>query len=176
MIKRLLFLTFLIISTYSLYGQGSNSNYPLRSIPTDKITKCFVEFGGGVGADYLILWGSFNANLNIYPIQFKHFKMSINNEVGIMLPWARILYYYPSTQIHFPIKDYWFLIGVGREYTEVKNSSDEIFNRVVDYRIDLGLKVYASDYFTTTFTVPIRIDDEITAYYTGILIKINFRI
>ena len=123
-----------------------------------------MEFGGGVGTDYLILWGTLIANINVYPIQFRHFKISVNNEVGILVPCARILYYYPSAQMHFHIKDRWFLLGMGREYTNVKTDLKQ-FDRTIDYRIDIGMKFYTSDNSTVTFTIPLRIDDEIPILY-----------
>jgi len=137
-----------------------------KSIPSDSIKKGFFEIGGMGGADYLFLLANINLSSDLYLINSRSNKISINNKLGVLAGFGLILYDYPSIKYHRRISNSWITISFGREFNKYR-SADQWSYRVIDYRIDLGLKMYKRKNLAMEIYLPLRIDDEIPVYFTG---------
>jgi len=141
-----------------------------QSLPNDSIKSGFFEIGGMGGVDYLFLMANLNVSAELYIIPGKSNKISLSNRSGGLAGIAPtvIVYTYPSLKYHHRISNLWATISFGRAYTAYYDGIEEEWqNREIDYRVDIGLRVYKKRQMSFEIYFPIRIDNEIPAYFTG---------
>lgn len=131
-------------------------------------------FGVGAGNDY-ILFGNIYAFIEYYVLNGTSFGISLHNKIGAMFPWALICYDYPSIKLHKKIFKLWLSLSFGREYTYMKSEYKNCY-QTIDYRIDLGLRTFTMSNFPVEVSIPIRVDDELPIYWTGINFTVSFEL
>ena len=142
-------------------------------------TKSILDLGGGGSLEYLALMMNLNLAADFYFLNFENVKLSISNRsgfVGGIAPWG-LIYTYPSIKYQQNISGYWLTFNLGREYGNFISGNENSYdNYQVDYRIDIGLRIYKSSHHCIEFFVPIRKNAPHTFYSIGIGLNHYYRI
>ncbi|HHB78093.1 MAG TPA: hypothetical protein ENK85_02525 [Saprospiraceae bacterium] len=138
-----------------------------KGIPIDFVSDGRFEIGVTAGLDYLLL---FNGGIvaDVFVVNGRSFKLSLNNKAGFMIGFGALLYEYPSVKIHARYSNIWFTSSFGREFTRVAIDENNYYNRTIDYRMDLGVKMYKRKNESIELSVPLRVDEEIPIFLTGV--------
>lgn len=145
----------------------------LVGLPVDSISKSHLEIGFVEGGDYL-LFGSVGVEVAVYVYDGASFKLSVNNKAGWLLGFGSLNYDYPSIKLHARRSNIWLTSSLGREFTHVFTQGGG-FYRTIDYRLDLGLRVFKKSHSANEISVPIRFDDELPVFFTGVLFIHSYR-
>lgn len=164
-------------SSYEHPKENNSLFQRLKSIESDSINWPIIEIGGGAGLEYFALLYNLNIAADLYLINRKNYKISISNRSGLIAgigPGA-LIYTFPSIKYQQNISNYWLLLGIGREYGKIVSGFDiDNENYQLDYRIDLGLRIYNSANSSVEFYVPIRGGDRFPWYFTGLSVNYYF--
>jgi len=142
-----------------------------KSIETDSIKKGIFEIGGLGGMDYLICM-NINLTAGLYVFNGKSNKLSINYKTGFLMCIGGNAYYqYPALKYHRRISNHWITASLGREFDIIYSRSGQEKHKV-DYRVDVGLKMYKQKNLAMEIYFPlrinnVRIDSKIPIYFTG---------
>ena len=156
----------------------SNTNQ-LKSIPSSAINRNYLELGGGAGIEDFGLLYNINVSTDLYLLRCKNSRISLANRTGLMggIAPGVIYYTYPSIKFQQNIFNYWLLFNIGREYGRIKSGfdvSDE--NYQLDFRIDIGLRIYRKANSAIEVYIPIRIGEAFPWYLTGVSMNYYFGI
>lgn len=125
----------------------------------------------GAGLDPLIIPNGL-AGIYFMPISNDKFRVALDNLVAVSIPWmVYTFYYYPSIRLSIKHQKVWLGASYGKEFSTVTDLFDnhgEKVSRVINHRIDLGVAYEINRYFDFEWSIPVRIDDEIPIYLTGI--------
>jgi len=149
----------------------------IKSVESDSIRKSFLDIGGGVGIEYLALLYNINASADFYLLNLKNTKVSISNRSGIIagISPGVIYYTFPSIKYQQNFYGYWLALSLGREYGKIVTGIDKD-NYHLDFRIDLGLRIYNKPRSSIEFYVPIRIGEQFPWYFTGISMNYYYKL
>ena len=151
----------------------------IRSIEAESIRKSLFEVGGGIGIEYFALLYNINAAADINLVDRKKFKINISNRTGVIggIAPGVIIYTFPSVKYQHNVSNYWFVLNVGREYGKILNGFySENENYQLNYRIDLGLRIFRSKNSIIEFYIPIRSGEIFPWYFTGLNLNYYYKI
>lgn len=173
--KKYIITLFLLMILSSTFAQNK-----FLSSRSDSIKKHLVGIRIGFGIDHILI---LNGQVGVYimPYSSSKTRVSLENSVGLFIPWLIYeRYYYPSIRLYQKIKKgTWVSCSYGKEFSRVTDLFDEPrkeFTRTINHRLDIGLIYEINDRYNLEFNMPIRIDEEIPIYLTGINVSIVFKI
>jgi hypothetical protein len=141
-----------------------------RAIPKDSVKKTIFEVGAGYGLDY-ILNGNINGFLDLKLLDFKSAKLSLHCKAGGILGFGIWGYFYPAIKYQQAVGKRWITASLGKEFQAMYRPEKK--NEIIDYRIDLGYKFYKTPTSTVEIYLPIRLDKDTPAYFTGFSINLG---
>lgn len=166
--KKATLLTLLVLVFCVLSAQNEMHEKPGKS----KQAKEYFGLRVGLGVDPVIIPNGL-AGFYIMPVSNEKIRITIDNLFAVSVPWMVYeRYYYPSIRVYFKHKNIWLGVSYGKEFSKVTDLFDnpgEEVTRIINHRMDIGLVHEINRHFNFEWNLPVRIDDEIPVYATGII-------
>ncbi|MEM8528895.1 MAG: hypothetical protein AAGG68_29945 [Bacteroidota bacterium] len=149
----------------------------VRSVSSDSIPRAWIDVGGGGGIEYFALMYNMNLSVDFHIMNLKNAKLSLSNRTGLYggIAPVGIFYTYPAIKYQQNISNVWLALSFGREYGNISSGESNIRNYQLDFRFDVGLKIYDTSRFSTELYVPVRIGNAFPWYFTGINMTCYYR-